>query len=261
MLDLHLDIFHSLVMSVVFTVWLSVGYASWHKYVKTQDSFWIYFALTSVIFSIYFFLQALVVPDFTIYYTDALFDIFEHYGLFLGSIVLLIGVISGKVRKWLVWVLLAISFLQVVFLVMHPSFQEFLYQTISYPTALSGVVFFLMSVMFGRRYYQTRNHINLYMMLGIGLLVATAVIPFYYTKWGFLWWLNHGIFLFAGAIILLGIIIEKLREKKSESDLKIPFYKKMSFRLTTLFLFVVVVPLTLLGIYSFYISQKALGKQ
>src|SRR3989338_1728002 len=88
---------HAFLIITILGVQIAVAYLALRKYAETKDVPWLYMVLANSIFLVYAFFHALVVPDFIVF-NDSLFDIFEHYGLFLGSVALFIGALL-RTRK------------------------------------------------------------------------------------------------------------------------------------------------------------------
>lgn len=257
-------------MTGIFSAGIAVVYLALRKYKETKDPPWLFLILANSISAIYFFLHALVVPDFLIF-SEALFDIFEHYGLFLGGIALLIGVFfhtKDKDRlyhfhKRIISGWIAGNLLFVAFFTAWPRAQDILYSWVDYATGVSGVFLLLSALFFFRRFYVSREQLNIYVANGLLILVASTILPFFYEEWNLVWWSNHSLFLLGNIAIFVGFIADHKREvgKKGDIAKQIPFYRRVRFKLAVLILILTTVPLSLLGVYGSYITEQSLRKQ
>ncbi|MBI5728813.1 MAG: HAMP domain-containing protein [Candidatus Magasanikbacteria bacterium] len=258
---------HAILITVIFGVQIAIAYVALRRYTGTKDTLRLFLFLAGSVFAAYSFFHAMVVPDFAIS-SEASFDIFEHYGLFLGSAALFIGALLGtrqeeylyRFRHGIILWWVAGNVLFTASFILWPKLNEALYSWINYATGFSGVFFFLASLFFLRRFHTSREYLNAYTAVGLFILVGSAITPFFYEEWGVLWWFNHGVILLGGVAILAGLWRDS-REEKEGGETRIPFYRKVSFKLTILILTVTIIPLSLLGFYSFYVSENALGRQ
>ncbi len=255
-------------MTGIFSAQVAVVYLALRKYTETKDAPWLYLVFANSIFSVYFFLHALVVPDFIIF-NESLFDIFEHYGLFLGSITLFIGALLGtrggeylyRFRNRIISWWIVANLLLIASFILGQKLQEMLYWWVEYAAGLSGVSFFLISIFFFRRFNKSREHLNLYIATGFFVLAGSAITPFFYEEWNLLWWSNHTIILLGSILMLVGFLRYKREKKKGDSLMQIPFYRRVNFKLTVLILTIVTIPLFLVGVYGYYTVEKALRQQ
>src|SRR3989344_7080388 len=78
---------HSFLMLVFTTALFFVWFFSYQYYVNDRDTKWYIIVLTCFILAFFYSAHAVLVPSFD-WGNEALFDISEHYGLFLVSLVL-----------------------------------------------------------------------------------------------------------------------------------------------------------------------------
>lgn len=260
---------HSIVMTCIFGVQLATLYLAMHKYSETRNTSWLFLILFGSVSSMYFFLHALVVPGFLIF-SEELFDVFEHYGLFLGGGVLLIGsFFSAQTKERLYrlrtriltgWVIGNLFF--VTALIVWPRLLEIMYSFVDYATGVSGIFLFIASLFFFRRCFASREPLDAAVAGGLLILVASTILPFLYEDWNILWWFNHTLFLLGNIVILTGFIVDKRKiECNMDISERVPWYRKVKFKLVILILTLTTIPLFLLGMYGSFVAEQSLRKQ
>lgn len=262
-------IIHSAMMACIFGVQIFMIYLALHKYAKTRDARWFFFILAGLISSVYFFFHTLVVPGFVIF-SEALFDIFEHYGLFLAGMALSVGIAwNGKagerlysLRKKILdgWIVGNLSVIAI--LMFWPKLQDILYSWVDYATGISGILLLVASAFFFRHFSVSRERIDMSVASGLLVLTGSTVVPFFYEEWNLLWWSNHVLFLLGNTMMLVGFIVDRWWVGRRDDALEeIPFYHQVKFKFAILILTLTVIPLSLLGIYGSFIAEQSLRQQ
>ena len=260
---------HSVVMTCIFGAQLAAVYLISRKYAETRDGLWLLLILFGSASSLYFFLHALVVPDFLIF-SEELFDVFEHYGLFVGGIALLLGPASTlwdrerlyQRRKIIMGAWMAGNLFFVGALILWPKALQIAYACVDYATGISGLFLLSAGIFFFRRFSVSREPLDAYVAGGLLILTGSTILPFFYEEWNLLWWSNHGLFLLGNAAIFAGCIADR-RKTGRQADIseRLPWYRKVKFRLAVLILLLTIIPLTLLGTYGAFIAEQSLRKQ
>ncbi len=260
---------HSLVMIGIFSLQLATIYLASLQYTKTKDPPWLFLILALFVSSFYFFFHALVAPGFFIF-NEKLFDIFEHYGLFLGSGIFLVGMVSRikdtgtlyRLRKRIITGWIIANLLFAASFVFWQRWQNILYSWADYAIGVSGLFFFIIFLFFVWRWYVSRRPIDRYVAAGCFILMGSTITPFFYKEWSLLWWTNHSLFFLGNLMMFVGFVAEKSKMKREDDiSYQMPFYLRVKFKLGMMILIFVIVPLFLLGAYGSYIAEQSLRQQ
>ncbi|MBI3671626.1 hypothetical protein HY249_02420, partial [Candidatus Azambacteria bacterium] len=95
-ISFHSYILHTLILSISSIIAFYGSYLYYKTYAEKRNVRDFLFALSFFTFGTSFFLHALSVSDFFLF-SETIFDITEHYGLFLSAIFLFISVFFHKV--------------------------------------------------------------------------------------------------------------------------------------------------------------------
>ena len=260
---------HSVVIAYIFGVQLAAVYLASRKYAETKDVIWLLLMLAGSVSALHFSLHALVVPGFLVF-NEALFDIFEHYGLFLAGLILLVG-IAARIRDmerlhhfrwWIIGGWFIGNVTAIASLIIWPAAQNGLFAMVDYATGASGIFLFLASIFFFRRFFASRKPVDISVASGLLVLVGSTILPFFYEEWNLLWWSNHGLFLLGNTLIFAGFVVDRRQaQQEDDSAERLPFYRKVKFKLVALILALTIIPLTTLGVYGAYIAEQSLRQQ
>src|SRR3989338_4168352 len=193
-IQIHSYVFHWLVMVIAGSLAFYIFYRAYNTYKATKNSPLLMLSLAFLIFGMALVLHAITIPGSigSVYlFNEIIFDIAEHYGLFLGSLILL-GIIfpyNQKIENFLyshhrillrgLLVFFAIFFASVIAL---PSFAEFLEAHVDLPIGITGVSFFLNAifVFFSHNFKKERSRSSVFLIITFFLLTSAGVIPFFY---------------------------------------------------------------------------------
>ncbi len=269
--DIYHDLLlHSVMLLVICGFAFYTAYFAYRSYEKNRDVRLFILALAFFIFGFSFFLHGMSISAFGLF-NEIIFDVTEHYGLFLGSLIL-IGIIL-PIEKWRdgayknrakiffgLAFLLLISFIALVFL---PDFAEGLEGLVNIFTGLTGILFVICLIFLIKIYAETGTVLLLHLILGFSILINTAIIPFFYREWNVLWWYFHLVFFLGFIVILLGLLKgrEEIEEDFKRAFGETPIYRRIGTKLLLIFLLVGLLPVVLLGIFSIQAAEKQLEKE
>lgn len=211
----HSHLAHSLLFFIVSALPLYAAYYAYRSYSKNQDVRVFALALTFFIFGLVFFGHSIA----NFYHLgENIFDITEHYGLFLGSLFfLLFMLVSYFVEKDIyhyrreVFLIITISLLLAFWqLNTFPSLAETLENNVNFFIATTGIFFLVIIFFLLKKYREKRSILLSYLINGFAILVNTAIVPLFYEEWNLLWWYFHLVFVVGFAVILIGLIKEQI---------------------------------------------------
>src|SRR3989338_7108496 len=198
---------HSFVLLAFTATLFGIWFLSYQRFVRDKDLRWYILSVAFFIRGVFAFAHAVLVPVFG-WGNEELFDISEHYGLFLASL-LLWGlaipfsdrlkdkIYQGRTRIFLgLNAVLLIGFTPVF---LSPFLQEALYSQANLFIGLTGVSFlFLFLALIWR---QKDSFFGSSLPLVLALLAAATIPPFFYREWNLTWWYFH--ILELAALLLL----------------------------------------------------------
>ncbi len=219
-------VLHSILMLVICTVIFYSAYFSYQIYKQSRQVSLFAVSLSLYVFGLVFLVHSMYISGFVEMSKEA-FEVSEHYGLFLGSLVFFLLTVSFDKAKDFVFknktvilycLLLAVAFF-VVSMLIFDSVAVFLNQYIDYFVFLTAVSFLLLSIFSFRKFKQYKNKMYFYLSLGFAVLINAGVAPFLYEDWNIFWWYFHLIFLFGFLFVLFGLLKNShlsLIEQKNE---------------------------------------------
>ena len=256
---------HSFLLLAIVAALFFIYFFAWQFYAQDKDPRWYVVSLAFYVLGIFSFAHAIVVPGFG-WGSEELFDIFEHYGLFLTSLLLwgLIVPFSDQIKEkifakrskiFLGLNLFLLTGLALLFL--FPPFAVALFETVNIFIGLTIINFFLLLFVLLTR--KDDSFFSSSFPNVLALLTATVVIPLFYQEWNIVWWYYH--FLWLGALLLLLLLLLLLRAKKEKNISEILF---SSFSIRTRLFFIVGLTLVAIvanGLIDFRLSQNHLQAQ
>ena len=192
---------HSFIILAFSVALFFVWFFSYQYCVKEKDINWYFLTLACFILVVFYFAHAVLVPSFG-WGNEELFDISEHYGLFLASLVLwgLVIPFSDKIKEKIylarIKFFLALFFLLLagfVSLFLLPPFVEALFQSVNVFIGLTGISFFFLAIILLTR--KERNFFTTQFPIPLALGVTISIAPFFYQEWNLIWWFFHLLFL------------------------------------------------------------------
>ena len=200
---------HSFVLLAFTAVLFFICFLSYQRFVRDRDPRWYILSVAFFIRGVFAFAHAVLVPAFG-WGNEELFDISEHYGLFLASLILWGLIIpfsdrlkdkiyQGRTRIFLG--LNAAVLLGFAFAFLSPFLREALYSQANLFIGATGISFFLLLILL-----LTRKEDNFFTSSFPGvlaLLAAATVVPFFYREWNLTWWYFHILELAALLLLLL----------------------------------------------------------
>jgi len=266
-IEFHNHFFHSILLLITAVLAFYTAYAAYKSYGKNQDLRIFIISLSFYVFGFVFFFHGITIPDALHnfpWFNEAIFDVTEHYGLFLGSLVFLGLILPLHNFKETIYknrvkifggLVLGLLF-GFIALVVFPKFAEALESTIDFPTALTAIFFFISAVFLIKRFKEKQNTLLFYLILAFAILINSAIIPFFYGEWNALWWYFHITFLIGFAIILLGLIKNRKQEGGFENVFgEMPFYSNIKVKIWIIVLIGIVV-IGAIGFLNYTSAQR-----
>jgi PAS domain S-box-containing protein len=208
------------------------------------------------------FSHAVLVPAFG-WGNEELFDISEHYGFFLTSLLLwgLIIPFSDRLKEKIyrsrtkifiganIFLLLGFTLLFLL-----PALAQALFAGVNFFIGFSAINFFaLLLFLLGRK---EDNFFTSSFPQVLAVLTAANLVPFFYREWNLVWWYYH--FLWLASVLLLLLL---LRAKKGGDITEILF---SSFSIRTRLFFIIglmLVAVAVNGLIDFRLSRNYLQAQ
>jgi len=260
---------HSLLLLAACVMALAAAFFARRSYRRKPDTRTFAVFLAFSLFSFIFFLHAAAIPGVGVF-DELIFDITEHYGLFLGSLLLFGAVFFPHVLEdtvhrhpravsGLFFALLAAFPFALVFV---PHAADVLGRFIEAAVGATAALFLAVSFFLLREYCRAKNTLTLYMAAGMAILVSGGVIPFFYTEWNALWWYFHAVFFFGFAVILTGLVRGRKERENLETIFEaIPVRSKISTKLTVFIALLATLPLIAFNYFSVGVYRENLESQ
>lgn len=253
---------HSFILLAITGVLFFVYFFSYQLYVKEKDIRYYIVGLSFYVLGVFGFIHSVMVPAFG-WGNEALFDISEHYGMFLASF-LLLGLIFSftvaaqeKIFRLRTKIFLSVNLfiaIGVALLFLSPGLSTVLYRNVNFFIGLAGLYFLFLLLVLSVR--QENNFFTTSLPSVLALLATAATAPLFYQEWNAVWWYYHLLWL-SGPLLLLLL----LRAKKGKNITEILF---SSFSIRARLFFVVGLTLAAIvvnGAIDFRLSQNHIQAQ
>lgn len=254
---------HWLIMVIAGSLAFYVFYRAHNTYKVTKNPPLLALSLAFLTFGIALIFHAITIPGFPYFFNETIFDITEHYGLFLGSLILL-GIIfpyNKKIEnffyayhKIFLRGLLAFFIIFFTLVIVLPPMAEFLEAHVDLPIGITGATFFLNAVFifFSHNFKKERSQLSVFFVIGFLILTSAGIVPFFYEEWNITWWFFHIIFIVGFVLMLLG-----LKKQKSATDFNEIFsHVPISARIILNYFIIFVLGIFTLSYLNYY-SAKA----
>ena len=241
---------------------------AYRAYEKRKDARIFFIALAFYVFGFAFLLHGISVPDFYIF-NEEIFDITEHYGLFLGSLTLFLLIFPWNAWKLKIYnrrififgCLAAFLWAGFASLIIFPQAAEFLYSVVDLFIILTGILTFITLLFLIVKYREKKNTLLAYLIIAFSIFLNAAIIPIFYEEWNIVWWYFHAVFSASFIVILIGLKAVRKQEGLETALGELPLYVKIGTKLIAFMILLSVIPLVITGFLVFYQSKNALEKQ
>src|SRR3990167_8760331 len=241
---------------------------AYRAYEKRKDARIFFIAMAFYVFGFTFLLHGISVPDFYLF-NEEIFDITEHYGLFLGSLTLLLLIVPWNAWKLKIYnnrriILMGLAaFLWAGFasLVIFPETAEFLYEIVDFFVALTSVLILITLSFLIFKYREQKSILLVYLIIAFSILLNAGLIPLFYKEWNIVWWYFHAIFSASFVVILIGLKAVRKQEGLETALGELPLYVKIGTKLIAFMILLSVIPLVITGFLVFYQSKDALDRK
>ena len=262
----HSHLAHSILLIITCAIAFYTAYLADQAYLKIRDPRIFIISLAFYVFGLSFLSHAVSIPDWQ-FFNEAIFDITEHYGLFIGAFILFALVflpfgLQEKIYRFrmnIFIVLTLLLFIGFAALFVFPAFPDFLATFINLAIILTGLLFFFALLFLIKTHGKTQSELLLYLASGFGILINSGIIPLFYLEWNILWWYFHVVFLAGFLVILFGVFKTSISRKNAKDS--VPFYAKISARIILFVLSISLIPLLSINYFIFKNSKNNLEKQ
>lgn len=210
---------HSILLLIICSTALSISYYCYKYYTRDKTPSFFILSLFFIIIGVSFFLHSIAIPSFY-FLNEQIFDITEHFGLFLAGGVLMVlflpehfikEALYDNKRKIFFGFIFAMLLLYATMFLSWDLSRKFS-DSINYFIFVSGVfliagigkLFQAREMIFGHAHFY-------YFIAGLSMLVNAAIIPFFYKEWNLSWWYFHIVILAAELAIFWGMVKDKPR--------------------------------------------------
>ena len=171
--QIHNTVAHSILIVAVCLICFYISIVAYYAYKISKDLRFFIITLAFCVFGFVFMLHGISIPDFFLG-DKIIFEITEHYGLFLGSLICLGLVLppqsfENKIDKNKLKIILGLLlFLLVLFalLIFYPNLAIFLEKNIEIPIIITLPIFLLVTIFLAKKYNETKNNFLLYLTAG-----------------------------------------------------------------------------------------------
>ncbi|TAN57503.1 MEKHLA domain-containing protein [Patescibacteria group bacterium] len=259
---------HTAALSLIAILAFYSCLTAYRAYEKRKDARIFFITLAFYIFGFTFLLHGISIPDFYIF-NEEIFDITEHYGLFLGSLTLFLIIIPWNAWKLKIYnrrififgCLAAFLWLGFAALIIFPRSADFLYSLTSLFIILTGVLTLITLFFLIIKYREQKNTLLAYLIIAFSIFLNSGIIPIFYEEWNIVWWYFHAIFSASFIVILIGLKAVRKQEGLAAAFGELPLYVKISTKLIAFMILLSVIPLIITGFLVFYQSKNALERQ
>lgn len=216
---------HSILLIIICSTAFSTCYFYYYNYSQNRIFPFFVMALFFEVLGFMFFFHAVSIPSFY-FFNEYIFDVTEHFGPFLGGLVLMLMFLPDgfaknffyKNRKKILVLSALALILWFIFYVFSIEASKSIFDNINSYIFLSSIFLLIgLVAIFKERGRLSEYKSFNYLIAGLGMFLNAAIEPLFYKEWNVLWWYFHLILVFAGFVIFAGIL------KKCD---KISGYKK-----------------------------------
>lgn len=256
---------HAILLFLLAAINFRIFHITYNAYKKHKNIRLFIVALAFYVYGFSFLHHAILMP---LSFSETSSEIVVQYGLFLGTLIFVAGLalpleeFSDIVYKNKFRILLMLAFLFVgssLFWLLAPEITATFEHSANAFNLATGILLFILIVSFLGRTKEFKNPLLFYTTIGLAILLAFAVTPFFdYDEWNLIWWYSHFIFFIAFTLIFIGIARGQAKEDGLITLFKSPLFTqtKIRIRLTVSFLLVALIPTVIIGYLNYnYISN------
>ncbi|MCR4284176.1 MAG: ATP-binding protein [Parcubacteria group bacterium] len=268
----------SIVVILICMMAFIVSYFAYQIYKKNHDARIFIITLAFYVFGFVFFLNILSTANFQFLIEDV-FEVTEHYGLFLGSLFLL-GFILPPVtldakiyqyrRKIFFWVFFGLPAI-FIFLVFSPGVAETLEHNARFFIGATGVLLLGSLILLLYKYRDSTSNLIWNLIIGFSILINSAIIPFFYDYWNVLWWYFNFVIFVSFFVIFIGLVSNLFKQVPKGKEYKgsgfkivfgeIPIYARISTKMILFIISISVLPLLATNYFIFNSAKNNLHQQ
>lgn len=277
------EIFYSPVLRsvvVILTCMLAfiVAYFSYQIYKKNHDARIFIITLAFYVFGFVFFLNILATGNFW-FIIEEVFEVTEHYGLFLGAL-LLLGFILPPVtldakiyqyrRKIFFWIFFGLPAI-FVFLIFSQGVAEVLEKNAYYFIGATGVLLLMALILLLYKYRDSTSNLIWNLIIGFSILINAAIIPFFYDYWNVIWWYFNFVIFISFFVIFIGLVSNLFKQVPRGKEYKgsgfqivfgeIPIYARISTKMILFIVSISILPLLATNYFIFNSAKDNLRQQ
>jgi len=265
-IEYHNPLAHSFVLLAFTVVLFFIWFFSYQRFVRDKDLRWYFLSIAFFVRGVFAFAHAVLVPAFG-WGNEALFDISEHYGLFLASLLLwgLVIPFSEQIKERIYQArskiflglnaVVLIGFASLFFL---PPLAEALFSWANFFIGLTGISFFLLLIKLLTQ--KEDSFFTSSLPKALVLLVAATLPPLFYREWNITWWYFH--ILELGALLLLLLLLLLRAAEGAKKQISEILFSSFSIRTRLFFIIgLTLVAIVVNGLIDFRLSQNHLKVQ
>ncbi len=271
-------VLRSIVVILICMMAFIVAYFAYQIYKKNHDARIFIITLAFYVFGFVFFLNILSTANFSFFMAE-IFEVTEHYGLFFGSLLLLGFILppvtlDAKIYKyrrkvffWIFFGLLAVF----IFLVFSPSVTEVLDHSASFFIGASGFLILAALILLLYKYKDSTSNLIWHLIVGLSILINSAIVPFFYKDWGVLWWYFNFIILISFSTVFVGLVRNLFKRVPKGKEYEgsgfqlvfgeIPIYARISTKMILFIVSISVLPLLATNYFIFSSAKSNLRQQ
>lgn len=271
-------VLRSVVVILICMLAFIISYFSYQIYKKNHDARIFIITLAFYIFGFVFFLNILSAGNFW-FIIEEVFEVTEHYGLFLGSLFLL-GFILPPVtldakiyqyrRKIFFWVFLGLPSI-FIFLVFSPNVAEILEHNARFFIGATGALLLGSLILLLYKYRDSTSNLIWNLIIGFSILINSAIIPFFYDYWNIIWWYFNFVIFSSFFVVFIGLVSNLFKQIPRGKEYKgsgfkivfgeIPIYSRVSTKMILFIISISVLPLLVTNYFIFNSAKNNLHQQ
>ena len=261
------NLMHILLTIIVGAFSIYSAYYYLELYSSVSDHRLFFASWASITFAFGIILHGLVIfTDKLIPSQQAIFEITEHYGIFVSAL-LFSGVLVParymkslfKYRNFVNMAIVSSLMIVLAFILYLPSISARLHGMIDYTQGASTFIFLVLALYLAFRFANNGDLVLLYFIFAFSVFSVWGIVPKFYEEWNILWWYAHLIFPTGYTAIFIGYINFKHHDLEfGEFFGSFPFYKKFATKLAVALFLAGFVPLLLMGGLMFITVEQEL---